>query len=74
MNLPEGVVGVVGAEEDEEERPAGAALWAGRPGGVGLDRGLTMAAAPSVDPMVLGPISGQQSIILRRPRFSRSHC
>ena len=57
MNLPpEGVVGVVGAE-DEEEGATAAALWAGGcTGGAGLDIGLTMAAAPSVDPMVLGPI------------------
>ena len=47
MNLPAGVVGVVGAED--EEAPAAAAP------GAGLDSGLTMAA-PSVDPMV-GPDS-----------------
>ena len=54
MNLPDGVVGVVGAEEDEEEATAAAAALGA--GGTGLDSGLTMAAAPSVDPIVVGPI------------------
>ena len=55
MNLPDGVVGVVGAEEaDAEDEPAAAAaFWEGP--GVGLDCGLPMAAPPSVDPMVIPP-------------------
>ena len=57
MNLPDGVVGVVGAEEaDAEDEPdAATAFWEGP--GVGLDCGLPMAAPPSVDPMVIpGPV------------------
>ena len=51
MNFPDGVVGVVGAEEAEDELRA--AFWWEGPG-VGLDCGLTMAAPPSVEPM-MGP-------------------